>query len=118
MEYYDGEYIIHVGELFFGDKCKSSAQSPWGRTTSSHFQVLLNEEFHCLLIADLKLTFPFSGDNISVWKRTEWVKGLDEIDDEESDNDNDNDNLWASVSAQERLPVDRSIESLKYLLNG
>ena len=122
MEYYDGEYIIHVGELFFGDKCKSSAQSPWGRTTSSNFQVLLTEEFHCILIADLKLSFPFSGDTISVWKRTEWIKGLDESDEEDNDEDNDNDddddNLWASVKYEERLPVDRSIDSLKYLLNG
>jgi len=29
MQYYDGEYIIHVGELFFGNKATSSAQSPW-----------------------------------------------------------------------------------------
>ena len=29
MQYYDGQYIIHVGELFFGNKATSSAQSPW-----------------------------------------------------------------------------------------
>jgi len=29
MQYYTGHYIIHVGELFFGNKARSSAQSPW-----------------------------------------------------------------------------------------
>ena len=119
MQYYEGQYIIHVGELFFGNKAKSSAQSPWGRSTTSDFQVLLMEEFHCVLIADCKLRFPFTSDTISVWKRTDWVEGLIESDndnDDDNDDDNDNDNLWASIEKEDVLPVDRSIVSLTHLL--
>jgi hypothetical protein len=88
------------------------------------------EEFHCILIADCKLRFPFTSDTISVWKRTNWVEGLIESDDDDNDdddndnddndddNDNDNDNLWASIEREEVLPVDRSIASLSHLLSG
>jgi hypothetical protein len=94
LEYFDGEYIIHVGELMQFSGTISSAQAPWGRTTSSSFQVALHEEFHCLLNAKLP-SFPFSKDCISVWKRTNWVAGLeddDDDDDEMDSNDDSNDN--------------------------
>jgi len=85
------------------------------------------EEFHCILIADCKLRFPFTSDTISVWKRTDWVEGLiesdnendgNENDDDDDKDDNDNDNLWASIEQEEILPVDRSISSLSHLLSG
>ena len=91
------------------------------------------EEFHCILIADCKLRFPFTSDTISVWKRTNWVEGLiesdndnndddddnddDNDDDDDNENENGNDNLWASIEREEVLPVDRSISSLSHLLS-
>ena len=138
LENFDGEHIIHVGELIYGEKTKSSSQSPWGRSSSSIFQVLLMEEFHCILMADLTLRFPFTSDTISVWKRTSWIEGLadsdaendvndDDHDDDDDDNDDNNeddnidendDHLWAAIEKDEVLPVDRAIQSLSYLLHG
>lgn len=88
LEYFDGEYIIHVGELMQFGGTVSSAQAPWGRTTSSSFQVALCEEFHCLLNAKLP-AFPFSKDTISVWKRTNWVAGLEDDNDDDNNSNND-----------------------------
>lgn len=74
IQYYQGEYIIHVGELIVTGGTLSQIQSPWGRTSTSEFQVLLMEQFHCVLITEIP-TFPFSSDHISVWKRTKTVYG-------------------------------------------
>ena len=35
----------------------------------------LQESFHCLLVAQLHVTLPYAKDCISVWKRTEYVRG-------------------------------------------
>ena len=45
------------------------------RTSSAEFQITLQQSFHCLLIADLQLRLPYGKDTISVWKRTEYVRG-------------------------------------------
>jgi hypothetical protein len=59
-------------------------QSAFGRTSSAEFQVELAESFHCLLKINLP-RFPFSNDTLSVWKRTEYVEGIDLLDDDRSE---------------------------------
>lgn len=70
---FSGDYIIHVGELI-STGTFSYPQAAWGRTSSADFQVALAEDIHCLLVKRLP-RFPFSRDCISVWKRTQWVRG-------------------------------------------
>ena len=70
-----GQYVIHVGELLTTGGTLSFPQAPWGRTSSSDFQVTLSEQFHCILSASLP-RFPFSRDHITVWKRTKWIHGM------------------------------------------
>ena len=74
LERFTGEYIIHVGELISTGTLSGYPQAPFGRTSCSEFSVMLQEHFHCLLVADLP-RLPFSKDCISVWKRTKWVPG-------------------------------------------
>ncbi len=74
LERYDGEYLIHIGELVTTGTYSGGTQAPFGRTTCSQFQVSLLEYFHCILVAELPC-FPFSKDCISVWKRTIFVPG-------------------------------------------
>jgi hypothetical protein len=45
------------------------------RSSSAEFQVALQESFHCLLVAQLHITLPYAKDCISVWKRTNYVRG-------------------------------------------
>ncbi len=63
--------------------------APYGRTTSAEFQITLPEQFHCLLIANLSLRYPYSKDCISVWKRTQYVAGKYFSGDEHSDSESD-----------------------------
>lgn len=75
LDNFEGDYIIHVGELVAcGGTFSGAPQAPFGRTTSSEFQIQLMEDFHCLLIVDLP-RFPFSKDTLSVWKRTTFSPG-------------------------------------------
>jgi hypothetical protein len=127
LEHFDGEYIIHAGELCFTGQL-SSPQAPWGRTTGADFQVQLMSEFHCILVAELP-TFPFSRDCITVWKRTEWVRGRESIDkeynevednvsdeEEEQGEAEEQDDAWAAIPPSERLPVTRAAPDLQFLL--
>ena len=57
LENFEGEYIIHIGEMMSTGQL-SSPQAPWGRTTCAGFQIKLAEEFHCVLVAELP-RFPF-----------------------------------------------------------
>jgi hypothetical protein len=136
LEAYDGDIIIHVGELAFVSGTLSSPQAPWGRTTSAEFQVALAEEFHCLLNVSIP-RYPISRDCISVWKRTRWVEGKPSMEDDEQDEVNSanqsgddasdgsgsdssevkrQDNMWASIPPDERLPVDIVAPALAHLL--
>lgn len=74
LERYDGEYLLHIGELVTTGTYSGGTQAPFGRTTCSQFQVSLLEYFHCILVAELPC-FPFSKDCITVWKRTVFVPG-------------------------------------------
>ncbi len=91
LENYTGEYIIHVGELMCNTTGTMAGPpvAPYGRTTSAEFQITLPEQFHCLLIANLSLRYPYSKDCISVWKRTEYVAGKDFSGDEQEDSEDE-----------------------------
>ena len=45
------------------------------RTSSAEFQIALQANFHCLLVAELDMKLPYGKDCISVWKRTNYVRG-------------------------------------------
>lgn len=123
---FNGDYILHIGELITTGQL-SSPQAPWGRTTSADFQVSLMSDFHCVLVAELP-AFPFSRDCISVWKRTDFVRGKESIDaefgsspdddgkEDEVDSDSAEDDAWASVPVSERLPVTRAAKDFQFLL--
>jgi hypothetical protein len=103
MDCFEGDYIIHIGELITTGTLARYPQSPFGRTTSSSFQIDLLNHFHCIACLPLP-SFPFCYDHITVWKRTEWVLGRghlipgsavnekanEEEDEEEHDHDEDN----------------------------
>ena len=113
---YTGDYIIHVGELIISGGTLSSVQSPWGRTSTSEFQVTLMEQFHCVLICKIP-TFPFSLDHISVWKRTQTVYGQNshidedqqEIEEEEEAEQN-NKNIKTNPKKEENNNRDKNVE--------
>lgn len=77
LENFQGEYIIHVGEMIWTGTVMGVPVAPFGRTSSADFQVSLAESFHCILQAKLSLTYPINKDCISVWKRTRFVRGRD-----------------------------------------
>lgn len=128
LENFDGEYIIHVGELIISGGTKCCSRAPWGRTSSGEFQLSLSEEFHCLLMVKLP-RFPFANDYLSVWKRTKWVEVDDEEDSDESDSDTSDSEvdeeeemrkkLWASIPNDEILMhKDVAAPCLQHLLDG
>ena len=125
LENFTGDYVIHIGELISTGGL-SSPQAPWGRTSSADFQVSLMTDFHCVLVAEMP-AFPFSSDCISVWKRTEFVRGKESItreldvgsetnDVESEEGSIDEDDGWASILLSERLPVTRAAPDFQYLL--
>lgn len=79
LEKYKGEYIIHVGELAISDTKAGAPQAPFGRTSSAEFQCKLQASYHCLLVMELQMRLPYSKDCLTVWKRTDYVEGKDEI---------------------------------------
>jgi len=76
LKHFQGDTIIHVGELLTGGTGTKSggSQAPWGKTTNSDFQVELAESFHCVLSYALPC-MPFSKDYLTVWVRTKWTAG-------------------------------------------
>ena len=74
LENFQGDYIIHIGELMTTGTLGGGGQAPYGRTSSSEFQVTLSQSFHCLLVCNLEISLPFGKDCISVWKRTQYVQ--------------------------------------------
>lgn len=67
-------------------------------------KVKLSETYHCILTLPL-LSFPFSRDFLTVWKRTRVINMKQE--DQNHDNDNDNDDQdedeWADIPDNERI---------------
>lgn len=111
---FSGDIIIHVGELLQTGTLSGYPQAPFGRTSSSDFNVELSETFHCLLSASIP-RFPFSNDCITVWKRTQFVHGRERDDMVNKSGDADRD-LWASIPSQERLPVNIAAPCFEHLL--
>jgi hypothetical protein len=96
LENFKGQYIIHVGELAVVGTLGEAPQTPFGRTSSAEFQVVLLQSFHCLLVAELQVQLPFGKDCITIWKRTKYVLGRRfdnnlSVDSEEEDNDDEED---------------------------
>ena len=76
LEAFDGDLIIHVGELF-GDSLSVSMEGqetpddlwPWGRSTDPRFQARLVGEFHKILQVPLPC-WANARDTLSVWRRS------------------------------------------------
>jgi hypothetical protein len=105
LNHFDGDYVIHVGELITTSTLSGGPQAPFGRTTSSNFQVDLMTDFHCILSAKLP-GFPFSNDHVTVWKRTRWVEGRSGEDDD----------VWADIPADEQISHEVAAPCVRDLL--
>ena len=108
LQYFSGEYIIHVGELLITGTHCGFPQRPWGRTTSAEFQVELYEKFHCVFSAALP-SYPVGKDYITVWKRTEFVAG--------KALEYDKEDTWACVPPSERIDHERVAPRYCHLLS-
>ena len=112
LEHYQGDMIIHVGELY-GDT-PSMDQAPWGRSSGAEFQQRLAAEYHCIL--KVKLTnWLHVHDTISVWKRTELCSIVFQGDSEDED-DEDEEVEYRHVPKNEMLPTDVAAPCCKHLL--
>lgn len=112
LENYEGDTVIHVGELF-GDT-PSMDQAPWGRSSGPEFQQRLAAEYHCILKAKLT-NWLHVRDTISVWKRTELCSIVFQGD-EDDDDDNDEEVEYRHVPEDERLPSDTAAPCCQHLL--
>lgn len=114
LEYYTGDYVIHVGELF-GDTLAVD-QAPWGRSSGPDFHVRLASEFHCILKATLS-NWLHVRDTISVWKRTQKCSIVFATDSDEED-EQDEEVEYSYVPVEERIPTDIAAPCLAHLLGG
>ena len=115
FERFTGQYIVHVGELFITGTKAGGGTAPWGRTTDSEFQVLLSEQFHCVIVAKLP-GFPHTNDHISVWKRSSFVT-LDDDEDNDFVDEEDEPLSYRSVPKEEALPdCSRAAPAFEHLL--
>jgi len=135
LQYFEGEYIIHVGELLVtsGGVC-GPPQGSFGKTSSADFQIALSENFHCILCRKLDYALPFSNDYISVWKRTTFVPGFskelateadehehgdeeeEEEEEEEEQEEEKEEDLWKSIPHNEQLRVNIAAPCCEHLL--
>ena len=123
LEYFQGDYIIHIGELFADTL--SMEQAPWGRSSSAQFQERLAGEYHCLLRASIP-NWLHVRDTISVWKRSQRCsivfQGNEESNDSHKDNnedineDEDEEVDYKHIPVAERLPVDIAAPCVEHLL--
>jgi hypothetical protein len=113
LQYYEGDYVIHVGELFL-DATLSMDQAPWGRSSSPEFQQRLAAEFHCLLHVNLP-NWLHTRDSLSVWKRSETCSIVFAADDDDDDDD-DEEFEYRHVPVAERLPTNLAAPCLQHLL--
>eukprot|EP00602_Paraphysomonas_sp_CaronLab_P008966 CAMPEP_0185021082 /NCGR_PEP_ID=MMETSP1103-20130426/3744_1 /TAXON_ID=36769 /ORGANISM="Paraphysomonas bandaiensis, Strain Caron Lab Isolate" /LENGTH=282 /DNA_ID=CAMNT_0027552379 /DNA_START=23 /DNA_END=871 /DNA_ORIENTATION=+ len=93
------DYILHVGELIHTGCASGSPQSPWGRSSSPDFQVKLSEFYHCVASVPL-VSFPFSRDYLTVWKRTKILSMVDEVVEGEEEAEKDE---WKDIPKSEAL---------------
>ncbi|CAM9921164.1 unnamed protein product [Ectocarpus sp. 4 AP-2014] len=83
---FEGDVVIHVGELFGDSVSMTPGQSPWGRTTSQECQEELASKFHCILKVPLP-SWPHSRDTLTVWKRHSFCSIQYDDDDDDDDSD-------------------------------
>jgi hypothetical protein len=112
LQHYSGEYVIHVGELFW-DLPLSTDQAPWGRSSSNLFQECLASEFHCLLRAKLQ-NWLHTVDTISVWKRSKTTTIV--FADSDSEGSDDEEAEYRHIPLNERLPADIAAPCVQHLL--
>ncbi|CAB9504753.1 expressed unknown protein [Seminavis robusta] len=111
LRHYQGDYIIHIGELYGDTLCVD--QAPWGRTSAPTFQELLAKSFHCLLKASLP-SWLHTRDSISVWKRTETCPMVFAGDNEDDEPEEDH---YRHIPSEERLQSDIAAQCLLHLLH-
>lgn len=121
LNFYGGEFIIHVGELYGDSISLDSQQAPWGRSSSWDFQIELMKSFHCVLKCSLKSSWLHVRDTISVWKRTSiictiaFAVGEDGECSDEHDGDVEEVN-YMHIPMDERLPLDVAAPCMQHLL--
>ncbi|GAX22389.1 hypothetical protein FisN_14Hh002 [Fistulifera solaris] len=113
LEQFQGDTVIHVGELF-SDSSLSMDQAPWGRSSSSEFQQLLASDYHCLLHTHLP-NWLHTRDSLSVWRRSRTC-ALVFAADEGDEDDEDEEYHYRHIPPEEMLPVDRAAPCLAHLL--
>ncbi|CAM9595189.1 unnamed protein product [Ectocarpus sp. 13 AM-2016] len=86
LHVFEGDVVIHVGELFGDSVSMTPGQSPWGRTTSQECQEELASKFHCILKVPLP-SWPHSRDTLTVWKRHSFCSIQYDDDDDDDDRD-------------------------------
>jgi len=116
LEHYQGEYVIHVGELFC-DASLSMDQAPWGRSSSPEFQQQLAAEFHCVLRVGLP-GWLHVRDTLTVWKRSEVCTLVFAAEDEDEDDEEEEEVEYRYIPKDERLPIDIAAPCFLYLIQN
>lgn len=112
---YQGDYVIHVGELaVLGDATLNMEQSPWGRSSSPEFQQRLASEFHCIAKIDLP-NWLHVRDSISVWKRSE-ICQMTFVGDENEEQEDEEMIEYRHIPPEEMLPRNIIAPCMAHLL--
>ena len=128
LELFQGDFVIHVGELF--GSSLSQSHLPFGRTSSPGFQERLVSEFHCVLSHPLTRRWSHSSrDCLTVWKRTifkpvNWALIPDEEDEEDTPKDgnkkevqdSDDEEHWAIIPKEEIFPQSLACQKYQFLI--
>jgi hypothetical protein len=105
LQRFTGQYIVHVGELLVTGTLAGGLQAPFGRTTTSMFQMELFRHFYCVISYRLP-NFPYSNDYITVWKRKTWVPGRSGKAEDQ----------WTDIPTNERLVMNIASPEYAHLL--
>lgn len=112
LEYFKGDTIIHVGEIY-GDTL-SMDHAPWGRSSGAEFQQRLFSEYHCILKAKLP-NWLHVRDTISVWKRTQRCTIVFQGEHDGEDDDVE-ESEYKHIPEDEKLQIDIAAPCAKHLL--
>ncbi len=118
LQYYQGNTVIHVGELMnMGSPIIGNDTAPYGRTSSISFQEYLFTHYQCILQYKLPLNWLHTNnDYLTVWKRSRNVTtivystSLDPEANGNTNNDDDEDDedeevQYRHIPFEERLPT-------------
>ena len=119
LQYYQGDTVIHVGELMnVISPIIGNDTAPYGRTSSISFQEYLFSHYHCILQYKLPLNWLHTNnDYLTVWKRSRNVTTIvysTSLDQETNGNTNDDDDdddgedeevQYRHIPFEERLPT-------------